>query len=379
MPKPRTRAEQKDATRARFIHVARRVFVRHGYDATSIAMVCREARVTHGALYHHFPSKDALFAAVVSEAFVDVARAVRAAVAQHEGWQEIEAACHAYLEACADGDVQVLLFRDGPRVLAREAFDSIDHAVNAPLVDGLIERWIGSGLLAPRPVTLLARTLGAAFAEAGLLIHEGGGAPHVRAQVTLLLELWIGSLRRPVQGDARPHIPTNRLVLSPWAASDEAAIARLTSEPEVYRYLFNGRAPDRAWIRTATGESNAAFDAGAVGMWLAREGENVVGFAGFVPGEGAARDLVVATVPSATRRGYAREMAQAVLREASARRCLRVSATVDEANVASIRLMDALGFVAIGTRTGPLGRVRVLTRPYIEAPLESPGASSGGA
>jgi AcrR family transcriptional regulator len=364
MPKPRTRAEQRDATRARLIHVARRVFVRHGYDATSVAMVCREARVTHGALYHHFPSKDALFAAVVSEAFVGVAAAVRAAVAQHEGWQEIEAACHAYLEACADAEVQVLLFRDGPRVLAREEFDSIDHAVNAPLVDGLIERWIESGLLAPRPVSLLARTLGAAFAEAGLLIREAGGAPHVRAQVTELLQLWIGSLRRPVLGEARPRIPTQRLVLSPWAASDARAIASLTSEPEVYRYLFDGRAPDVAWIRTATGESNTAFDAGAVGMWLARDGENVVGFAGFVSGEGAARELVVATAPSATRRGYAREMAQAVLREASARHCSRISATVDEANVAAIRLMDALGFVAIDTRPGPLGRVRVFARTY---------------
>jgi len=329
-------------------------------------MVCREARVTHGALYHHFPSKDALFAAVVSEAFVDVARAVRAAVAQQEGWQEIEAACHAYLEACADAAVQVLIFRDGPRVLAREAFDSIDHAVNAPLVDGLIERWIGSGLLAPRPVSLLARTIGAAFAEAGLLIREADGAPHVRTQVTALLQLWLGSLRRPVPGEARPHIPTNRFVLSPWAASDQAAISSLTSEPEVYRYLFGGRAPDAAWIRTATGESNAAFDAGAVGMWLAREGENVVGFAGFISGEGAARELVVATAPSATRRGYAREMAQAVLREAGARRCSRISAMVDEANVASLRLMDALGFVAIATRTGPLGPARVFAKPYSE-------------
>jgi AcrR family transcriptional regulator len=368
MPKkPRTRAEQRDATRARFIQVARRVFVRHGYDATSVAMVCREARVTHGALYHHFPGKDALFAAVVSEAFVAVASAVRGAVAKNEGWQEIEAACQAYLDACSDAEVQVLIFRDGPRVLAREAFDSIDHAVNAPLVDGLIERWIGSGLLAPRPVSLLARTIGAAFAEAGLLIREAGGAPHVRAQVTSLLQLWIGSLRRPVPGDARPHIPTHRLLLSPWAACDESAIAGLTSEPHVYRHSFGGRAPDAAWIRSATGESNAAFDAGTVGMWLAREGEDVVGFAGFVSGEGAARELVVATAPSATRRGYAREMAQAVLREASARRCSRISATVDEANVAAMRLMEALGLVAIGTRAGALGPVRVFAWPYSEA------------
>jgi AcrR family transcriptional regulator len=356
MARTRTRAEQRDATRARLLKVARKVFVRDGYDATSIARVCSEARVTHGALYHHFPSKDALFSAVVAEMFVEVGAGVSEAAASHRGWAQVEAACQAYLDACTRPDVQLLLFRDGPRVLPRDTFDGIDHSVNAPLVDGMLERWIAEGLIEPRPISLVARTIGAAFAEAGSLIRESEGSPHVRAQLEALLMTWISTLKRT--SDAQPVLATERLVMRPWQSSDEDALSTLTAHPSIYRYLFDGKPPDRAWLRKATRASKAALEQGSAGLWLARNGEGeIVGFAGFVGGEGSALELVFATEPSATRRGHALEMAKAVLREASARKCPRVAATVDEANAASVLLLGKLGFVRVGRRAAPSGDI----------------------
>lgn len=365
MRRVQTRAEKRDATRARLLKLGRRLFVRHGYDATSIALVSREARVTHGALYHHFPSKEALFASVVAEVFREVAERVRAATDSRRGWPQVEAACGAYLDACTDPEVQLFLFQDGPRVLSRDAFDSIDHAVNAPLVDGLIDRWIAEGLLEPRPVSFLARTLGAAFAEAGRVIREAEAPEHARAQLGALFATWISALKRAPTPSARPTLATERLVLDPWEPADEELLTQLTAQPEVHRFLFDGTAPGAAWVRAATRASSAAFDRGDVGLWMARLSDgDVVGFAGFQATDSDRRELVFGTAPTLVRRGYAREMAKAVLREASARQRTRIVASVDAANTGSVQLIEQLGFLRVGSRSGPLGEIVETVLPF---------------
>lgn len=40
---------------------------RKGYDAASVSDICREAGVSKGAFYHHFPSKQALFLAIMQD------------------------------------------------------------------------------------------------------------------------------------------------------------------------------------------------------------------------------------------------------------------------------------------------------------------------
>lgn len=191
----RTRNEQKAATRALFLRVGRRVFAKRGFDTTSVAMLCRAARTTHGAMYHHFPSKEALFAAVLEELTREVAEKVRQAIAGTVGWQQVEAACGAYLDACTDPIVQQILFRDGPRVLSVDAFDALDRGVNEPLVTDLLSRWINEGLLLPCPVALVARMLGGAFEEAGAVIASATTPERARVQAERLLMTWMGALR----------------------------------------------------------------------------------------------------------------------------------------------------------------------------------------
>jgi AcrR family transcriptional regulator len=47
------------------LRAAQVVFARHGFRQTAMAMVAEEARLSRQALYHHFDSKEALFAALV--------------------------------------------------------------------------------------------------------------------------------------------------------------------------------------------------------------------------------------------------------------------------------------------------------------------------
>ncbi len=63
----RPKGGDADVTRARLLAAARELFERHGYEATSVAEICRAADVTHPALYHHFESKAGIYVAVVKE------------------------------------------------------------------------------------------------------------------------------------------------------------------------------------------------------------------------------------------------------------------------------------------------------------------------
>lgn len=59
-----TRAEAKTRTRERLLDAARRLFLEHGYAATSMEEIAQDAGVTKAAIYRHFPSKQDLFLAL---------------------------------------------------------------------------------------------------------------------------------------------------------------------------------------------------------------------------------------------------------------------------------------------------------------------------
>ncbi|AKJ27313.1 TetR/AcrR family transcriptional regulator [Caldimonas brevitalea] len=58
--------EHKARTRSRIVESARRLFNRHGFEQVSIDQVMAEAGLTRGGFYHHFKSKDELYAEAVA-------------------------------------------------------------------------------------------------------------------------------------------------------------------------------------------------------------------------------------------------------------------------------------------------------------------------
>src|SRR5271170_4974392 len=99
----RRKTEQTEATRKALLKVARKLFADRGYAATATEEVVRRARVTRGALYHHFRDKQDLFKAVLHEEEARLAREVAVvALAQNDPWSQLIAGSRAFLDACVD-------------------------------------------------------------------------------------------------------------------------------------------------------------------------------------------------------------------------------------------------------------------------------------
>ena len=60
--------EQVAEHRTRIMAAAARLFRQRGFDDVTVAEVMKEAGLTHGAFYGHFPSKEALIAEAVAQA-----------------------------------------------------------------------------------------------------------------------------------------------------------------------------------------------------------------------------------------------------------------------------------------------------------------------
>jgi AcrR family transcriptional regulator len=131
---PSLRAEQVAQTRAALIRAGRRLFGDRGFRATSVDDLAREARVTTGALYHHFSTKTALFEAVFEQTHSELmSAATKAARGASDDLDELARGFEAFLDSVLQPDVQRILVLDGPAVLGLARYTELDeryaHAV----------------------------------------------------------------------------------------------------------------------------------------------------------------------------------------------------------------------------------------------------------
>jgi AcrR family transcriptional regulator len=169
-----SQSERREETRARPIAAARTAFVDEGYEAAALDRILARAGVSKGALYHHFSSKEDLFAAVfdaVSRETIARARAVKARTA----FARLVAAACAWLEAVEAPAARAIILEEAPRALgfrrAREIEDANAHAVMRAAIVAVVEASEGTCA----DPDLAARILNAVLAELALLRHASNG------------------------------------------------------------------------------------------------------------------------------------------------------------------------------------------------------------
>jgi AcrR family transcriptional regulator len=191
------REEAVDATRSALLDSALALFAERGFAATSLDDVVREARVTKGALYHHFRGgKLALFEAVFEEVDRRLAERIGAAVRPDAGpWELVETGLDAYLEACSDQVVRRIVFQEGPVALGWARWRELDGCASRELLSAAVRGLLEAGEIRPQPVDLLTRLLFTTLGEAGMSVAEAADQSAARAEARRLLLDLLGGLR----------------------------------------------------------------------------------------------------------------------------------------------------------------------------------------
>ena len=171
---PSLRAEQVAQTRAALVAAGRRLFGEHGFRGTSVDDLAREARVTTGALYHHFPTKTALFEAVFVQAHTELmAAATEAAMGAQDGLDELALGFDAFLDGVLQPDVQRILVLDGPAVLGLARYTELDEQyAYAVIVHSLKDAAKAGAIEIDDPETATRLLLGALTRGAMLIVNS---------------------------------------------------------------------------------------------------------------------------------------------------------------------------------------------------------------
>jgi AcrR family transcriptional regulator len=189
------REEHAQATREAILSAARKLFTARGYDTTSIDEIAGAARVTSGALYHHFRSKReimrAVFEMLESELKERVSEAAKDAQSATEA---LRLTLRALFKACLEDDIRSIVFEQAPRVLGWEEWRTIDAEYAMGLLLDLLSRLREERKLGRYDDRVTATLFLAALAEAGLRIASNRNDTRLQRQCEKILEAFLRGL-----------------------------------------------------------------------------------------------------------------------------------------------------------------------------------------
>lgn len=185
---PSERAAQAAATRRELLQHARKLFAQKGYTDSSTDEVVRRAKVTKGALYHHFSNKLELYRAVVEDMERELAATMDAAAERaRQPQKKLEAACDAYLDACLDSSLTRILVLEAPVVLGWKEWCALAHQHEIAALAAYLESVVAKSATGERPLEMAHVLLGA-LNTAARVIATADDPQKARTQVDGTIE-----------------------------------------------------------------------------------------------------------------------------------------------------------------------------------------------
>jgi len=123
VPGASRRQQYSASTQRALVEIAEGLFTEHGYANTSLDAIVAGARVTKGALYHHFSGKQALFEAVFERVETDASRTIQKALrSARDPWDKARAGLRAFLAVVREPRYRRIVIQEGPAVLGYERY-----------------------------------------------------------------------------------------------------------------------------------------------------------------------------------------------------------------------------------------------------------------
>jgi len=146
VPGASRRAQYSASTKRALVEVAEGLFTEHGYANTSLDAIVAGARVTKGALYHHFSGKQALFEAVFERVESDASRAINKALkGKRDPWKKARAGLRAFLGVVQEPRYRRIVIQEGPAVLGYERYREQEERSTFATVLDIVRSVLGAG------------------------------------------------------------------------------------------------------------------------------------------------------------------------------------------------------------------------------------------
>lgn len=201
-------AEYSVTTRSDLVRSAVALFTKHGYAGASLDAIAARARVTKGALYHHFRGKQDVFEAAFTNVEQTVYEKLRAIVDGPENlWVKAGMVVREYLQSCLDPAYQRIVIQEGPVVMGWQRWrDAQDH-LSFGLIRSAIADLRNSGGLTGLPVEITARLVFGALSTAATMIANSPDPERTSEETEDAIVRLLALARAGVQeqqGQARP-------------------------------------------------------------------------------------------------------------------------------------------------------------------------------
>ena len=201
-PSGMLRSQHAEATRRAVLGAARALFGRQGYAQTSVDEIADAARVTKGAVYHHFAGKEALFRAVYAEVETDAqARVLRAANPGVAPVDQMVAMMNAYLDAALDMEIRRITLVDGPAIVGFEPDETAAQQPGYAAQRAFLAMAMANGQIMDLDPDTLVDLVGGLAWMAGLIIARAGDPSATRAELGRAVGAMLRGLA-PAQGKA---------------------------------------------------------------------------------------------------------------------------------------------------------------------------------
>lgn len=203
------RLEYSESTRHALVDSAVELFTKRGYASASLDEVAKRARVTKGALYHHFSGKQALFEA----AFDAVESAVMTELAEivagpGDPWDRAMEGVRQYIRICLEPSYQRIVVHEAPVVMGWERWREAEDHFSFGLVRASIQALVDSGEIEPIPVEVASRLLFGALTAGATVIARSDDPKKAGAEVETTIVRMLERLRRPERAQAADAQPT---------------------------------------------------------------------------------------------------------------------------------------------------------------------------
>lgn len=171
-------------------------FIEHGYGGVSIDAIAREARVTKGAFYHHFGSKQELLAECYERQVRTIAEDLDKVPAHVDKWAEAAALAEAFIDSVMARGKRQLSLQEVITVVGWERWKRIDSRHTLRYVGRLVDELAASGELKDyRRETLVGQLYGF-LTQAAMSLRDARNKRQAANEVKAIIRDFLYSLRR---------------------------------------------------------------------------------------------------------------------------------------------------------------------------------------